>query len=527
MGFVEYDEEDRLEAACTLQAWFRALRARVQVRTLAKTVFERVYDEGSAAWYYRNTTNGSTSWEPPLLLPGADNVLTPRARRRFAAQEAKRKRGALKRASDMTESEAARFIQNLFRTRAARNRLKMLIATVYQKAFDEDGNVFYYNTRTGESSWDKPAFLGAEDLDDILDVEEAAARQRQADDDHYGKYKSMEECARLRAEEGLAEVQRFLEVHKLEVVYDRLVEEGFDDMDALAAMQPSDVDALGVREKFREPLYSAVVEYRIANNLTGPLYGRLGGDDGDDDDDDNDDDDGAGPGAYSDEDGGSALDGELPENDFGGDEGKRNVEGKRGFDDFDDEDDVSESEASRDDSYLDSDSVTCEDDLEGMEMERVFPGDGVHFARKGQFAMVHYVASLENGSVFESSRKRGRPFDFLVGAGHVIPAWDKAVRLMSRGERINLRVEPRMAYGPVGRPPVVPPDATLRFEIELIDTYYAPVGQLIDDEELEDDVEDNVVVEGDNDNEDGGDDVDDDNHDDEDGDDADDEGKRR
>lgn len=505
MGFVDYDDEDRLEAACTLQAWFRSLRAREQVRTLARSVYERIYDEGSRCWYYRNVLSGETSWTKPALLMG-DDVLTPRARRRFEQQESKRKRGALRKADDMTETEAAQFIQNLFRTRAARKRLKLLVASVYQKAFDDEGNVFYYNTRTGESSWDKPAFLGTDDLDDILDFEQAREQERDKLIEHFGKYKTMEESAAQRAEEGLLQVQRFLAVHNLEVLYDRLVEEGFDDMSALAAIQMSDIQEMGVKLKFREPLYTAVLDYRVENNLSGPLYGE------DEDDENTTDLLGGRTGTPSSPQGkgkrGRKNRGDGREEDDGDDddsdileEGKTGRESKfagDGDEDFPiDEEEYSEEKSVDEESvlsYLDTESVTCEDDLDGIELERVFPGDGQRFPRKGQFAMVHYVASLDNGTVFESSRKRGRPFDFLVGGGHVIPAWDKAVRLMSRGERINLRVQPHMAYGETGRPPVIPPDAILRFEIELIDTYFAPVGQLIDDEDLEDEDEDNEIL---------------------------------
>jgi FK506-binding protein 1 len=81
---------------------------------------------------------------------------------------------------------------------------------------------------------------------------------------------------------------------------------------------------------------------------------------------------------------------------------------------------------------------------------------------------VHYTGTLTNGNKFDSSRDRGSPFVFTIGVGQVIKAWDEGVATMSVGERANLTASPDYAYGARGFPPVIPPNSTLIFDVELI-----------------------------------------------------------
>ena len=74
--------------------------------------------------------------------------------------------------------------------------------------------------------------------------------------------------------------------------------------------------------------------------------------------------------------------------------------------------------------------------------------------------------------IFENSRERGRAFQFKLGIGQVIRGWDQALQKMRKGERARITVEPELAYGEMGQPPLIPPNATLVFEIELIDFFY-------------------------------------------------------
>lgn len=79
-----------------------------------------------------------------------------------------------------------------------------------------------------------------------------------------------------------------------------------------------------------------------------------------------------------------------------------------------------------------------------------------------------YVGTLTNGNKFDSSRDRGRPFQFKLGQGQVIRGWDEGVAQMSIGEKATLTCSPDYAYGARGFPPVIPPNSTLVFEVELL-----------------------------------------------------------
>ena len=86
----------------------------------------------------------------------------------------------------------------------------------------------------------------------------------------------------------------------------------------------------------------------------------------------------------------------------------------------------------------------------------------------GQTVKVHYTGILENGTQFDSSHDRGRPFSFQLGQGRVIKGWDEALSLMSKGEKRTLIIPPSIGYGARGSGKI-PPNATLIFEVELID----------------------------------------------------------
>uniref|UniRef100_A0A3B4A4R7 peptidylprolyl isomerase n=1 Tax=Periophthalmus magnuspinnatus TaxID=409849 RepID=A0A3B4A4R7_9GOBI len=79
--------------------------------------------------------------------------------------------------------------------------------------------------------------------------------------------------------------------------------------------------------------------------------------------------------------------------------------------------------------------------------------------------------TLTNGEKFDSSKDRGRPFEFTLGQGEVIKGWDEGVAQMCVGEVARLTCTPDYAYGARGYPPVIPPNATLVFEVELLKCY--------------------------------------------------------
>ena len=102
-----------------------------------------------------------------------------------------------------------------------------------------------------------------------------------------------------------------------------------------------------------------------------------------------------------------------------------------------------------------------------MNIEYIQRGSGAK-PTPGSTVTVHYVGTLLNGTEFDSSRKRGTPFQFKIGVGQVIRGWDEGVMKMSVGDRCKLRIPPDMGYGAQGSGGVIPPNATLLFDVELL-----------------------------------------------------------
>ncbi|KAL7284350.1 hypothetical protein ACG7TL_001639 [Trametes sanguinea] len=122
--------------------------------------------------------------------------------------------------------------------------------------------------------------------------------------------------------------------------------------------------------------------------------------------------------------------------------------------------------------------------LQGVTVDVITPGDGKTFPRKGDTVRIHYVGTLLDGKKFDSSRDRQviTSSNVLledrllisfptteIGVGKVIKGWDEGVPQLSLGEKAILTATPDYAYGARGFPPVIPPNSTLRFEVELLD----------------------------------------------------------
>jgi FKBP-type peptidyl-prolyl cis-trans isomerase FkpA len=100
-------------------------------------------------------------------------------------------------------------------------------------------------------------------------------------------------------------------------------------------------------------------------------------------------------------------------------------------------------------------------------IEEISVGEGDP-AQAGRVVSVHYTGWLENGSKFDSSKDRNEPFDFPLGRGYVIPGWDQGVAGMKVGGRRKLTIPPHLGYGASGAGGVIPPNATLIFEVDLL-----------------------------------------------------------
>lgn len=104
----------------------------------------------------------------------------------------------------------------------------------------------------------------------------------------------------------------------------------------------------------------------------------------------------------------------------------------------------------------------------GLRYKIIQKGDGKQ-AQKGKTVSVHYKGALENGMEFDSSYKRKQPIDFPLGMGHVIEGWDEGIALLQVGDKARFVIPSHLGYGERGAGGVIPPGATLIFDVELMD----------------------------------------------------------
>lgn len=104
----------------------------------------------------------------------------------------------------------------------------------------------------------------------------------------------------------------------------------------------------------------------------------------------------------------------------------------------------------------------------GLQYEDLLVGEGAQ-AQPGDTVSVHYTGWLQDGTKFDSSLDRGQPFTFTLGRGEVIKGWDEGVAGMRAGGKRRLVIPPDLGYGSQGAGGVIPPGATLIFEVELVE----------------------------------------------------------
>ncbi len=115
-----------------------------------------------------------------------------------------------------------------------------------------------------------------------------------------------------------------------------------------------------------------------------------------------------------------------------------------------------------------SDSQTTESTASGLQYVKYSEGEGAQ-AKAGQTVSVHYSGYLaDNGQMFDSSLTRGEPIQFQLGSGMVIPGWDEGIALMKPGAKYKLIIPAKLGYGAQGAGGVIPPNATLIFDVELV-----------------------------------------------------------
>src|SRR4051812_44082267 len=103
-----------------------------------------------------------------------------------------------------------------------------------------------------------------------------------------------------------------------------------------------------------------------------------------------------------------------------------------------------------------------------LKIERLAAGAGPN-PKAGEVVVGHYTGGLTDGTKIDRSVDRNEPFEFVLGQGQVIRGWDEGLAEMQTGEKARLTIPPEMGYGAQGYPGVIPPNATLVFDVELIE----------------------------------------------------------
>ncbi|KAJ8604888.1 hypothetical protein CTAYLR_010422 [Chrysophaeum taylorii] len=445
---AEDDDDDDDLSARKIQGLWRRAAAASKVMRVARRTWEIGFDAESGEYFYYNKATQASTWEKPLVLRSLPPYRTDKAAVR-----------------------AAIVVQGMFRSRFARLVARLAAKEIYRKEYDpETGDFYYVNTRTRDTKWEDPGVEVALGGDSKLMLErdrqiEALKQQLEAKDAEIARAKieRFNELGRevrlRRMAEALKGAKRsknldewrneqvvawFMDM-ELDEHVPSLVEERVDGL-LLLNMDEDDFAELGITKRIHQrKIEVALRKYRRRYEIQ-----QAGGDPDDDqkseldDADDDDDDD------ESDED--------FRREEEEGEGGNPPIE--RDYREVADENDLLPTE---------DELLELEKDRANVQIQVAYPGDEATFPEIGDVVRCHCVCRVkDSGTEIENTRRKKLPLEFVLGVGQVVLGVDRGLVQMSFGERSTLTVSAEYAYGAAGLEPLVPPNSTLIFDLELL-----------------------------------------------------------
>ncbi|CAM9368273.1 unnamed protein product, partial [Phaeothamnion confervicola] len=463
------------KAATRIQALFRREHARRLVVVRVRQVIDKVFDAGSGTYFYHNRLTGDATWTKPVLLRG--ETYEPRT------------------------EKAAVAIQGLFRKRAAWQRAVRRLDETWERGYDKDSSAWYYiDRKSGESRWSKPHLYGSHEPP--VNVTDLTVMEKDKEIERLRRLLEERDRAAKEAEVALENERRQLAIRRGEIdpddanmrsrhmdewskeavrqwfaeigfgQYEPQLQAGMVDGLLLLHMAGEDWAHLGIKSALHvRRIEVAMQKYRLRFEEI-----QAGGDrDGESDNlSDMSASDTPSELLENEEDAQFEAEGNPDDdNDGGGRNGRNDRNGRRndgrnggGRNGGEDGDEMA---------LTAEELAEMERDRRNMSKELVFAGDGEERPEPGDVVRVHYTCTTLGGHLVECSRKmRKRPFEFVVGMEQVILGLDRAICGMTFGERARFTISPEYAYGAAGAQPAVPPNATLVFDVNLIQFWPRP-----------------------------------------------------